>query len=872
MHPVWKQLGVATTIRSTMATMATMAKHVPMRLIPASTEVHTMAFDNSTNRQTPPSPSPDALPEASRPSTATWKSLRDDGVQWDGQVLLTGAGAAIPAMLVLTSNRLALISGGEVALEVPRAWLRPEPKLLTGNGVRISITPQGGKAQGDATDRIMMNVREGRGASARLVGAISGRLVSSREARGETHAESPPGWGGSIGAAAPLALPPLPEFDDAALSQRAARTWPPIEQHGVPPASRSDPAATSRRGVAATSISAWTALNLPDTSATNEAAGSWGRNKIVPAPRRHARESSVPPLVIEERHQFNRGLVWGLRSLILATLIGTAAYFGRDSLPAHFDLSLPDHFDLSVPANIEQRFGLADDREDREVSQAPASDQTTTPEPTNADSDGTSGPPNSDRIGISSNDEDDGLGGQNGEITPVNPGIGAFLEPTSPPVEPTSPPVEPTEPTAPPVEPTAPPVTEVVVTAEPTQIVFVEVQTSVPVTEEPTEIPATTEPTQPPATTVPTQPLATEAPTEPPATEGPTEVPGRQDPTESVVTEEPADGPATEVPVATLESQPPSVDPGATPEQSLASGTFRFTITGASRGDTIQDLPEINAVDTGEWVVLSMYGENRGDSEQVFDMGEFQLSADGEEVLLDVGNEWVGGLLGYTPAYGNTDAILWAADEGHEFALTFLVPAAAQQLTLVAGDQAIELTSVLAEPQPLAQEASDSVQPEYIEVEVVEVLDAETIVIEQDGIEQTVRYLGLDVPTDDDCYAEDATQVNTDLVDGKTVRLERQVTDVDARGNWVRDVWAPADDGRFFLVAEELVSEGAATVEISEPNTRYEGWLLGSQSVANAEERGLWGACADEGVGASPAQPQVFASSSNRLTALRTRL
>ncbi|MBA2776496.1 MAG: thermonuclease family protein, partial [Chloroflexia bacterium] len=320
---------------------------------------------------------------------------------------------------------------------------------------------------------------------------------------------------------------------------------------------------------------------------------------------------------------------------------------------------------------------------------------------------------------------------------------------------------------------------------------------------------------------------------------------------------------------ATLESQPASVNPGTTPEQSLASGTFRYTITGASRGETVPELPEINSVGGyGEWVVLSVYGENWSDTEQVFDMSEFQLFADGEEILIDVGNEWVGGLLGYTPAYGNTDAILWAADEGHEFALTFLAPPGAQQLTLVAGDQAIDLSAALTEPRPLAQNASNAIQPEHIEVDVVEVVDAETIVIELDGIEQTVRYLGLDVPTDDDCYADDATALNRDLVEGKTVRLERQATDVDARGNWVRDVWAPAADGRFFLVSEELVSEGAATVGISEPNTRYEGWLLGSQSVAKAEQRGLWGACAG-GVGEIATSPQVVAPRPDRITALR---
>ena len=812
-----------------------------------------MAFDTSPNKHTPGS----ASPEAPRPSTAAWNSLRDDGIQWQGQVLLAGVGAEIPALLVLTANRLTLVISGENALEVPRAWLRPEPKLLIDSGVRISITPLGGSSPRDATDHLTLSVRDGRGASARLVGTISGRLISPREERGAIRSDSPHGWSGSIGAAASLALPPLPDFGADAVTPRAAASWPPIEQHGLPPATPSGPAETSRRETSSTSISAWTAAHLPEILEPGNPAEAWGRTQPGRAARRPAKDIGVPPTVIEERHQFNRGLVWGLRALIMAVLVGTAAWFGRDSLPAHLEFSLP--------ANLEQRFGFADDPDDRDIGQVPAA------EPTKPSSDGTSGPPNRDLIGGTSDDEEVSVGGSNGEITPVNPGIGVLADPitatqANAPAEPTQPTVDPTlapiVPTTAPVEPTSEPIAP----------------TAPPATVEPTQAPATDDATEVPATEQPTEAAPTDASTEVPSTEGPTEVPGRQDsteaastvaPTEVPATEQPTDVPSTEAPVATLESQPASVNPGTTPEQSLASGTFRYTITGASRGETVPELPEINSVGGyGEWVVLSVYGENWSDTEQVFDMSEFQLFADGEEILIDVGNEWVGGLLGYTPAYGNTDAILWAADEGHEFALTFLAPPGAQQLTLVAGDQAIDLSAALTEPRPLAQNASNAIQPEHIEVDVVEVVDAETIVIELDGIEQTVRYLGLDVPTDDDCYADDATAFNRDLVEGKTVRLERQATDVDARGNWVRDVWAPAADGRFFLVSEELVSEGAATVGISEPNTRYEGWLLGSQSVAKAEQRGLWGACAEE-VGEITTSPQVVAPRPDRITALR---
>ncbi len=286
----------------------------------------------------------------------------------------------------------------------------------------------------------------------------------------------------------------------------------------------------------------------------------------------------------------------------------------------------------------------------------------------------------------------------------------------------------------------------------------------------------------------------------------------------------------------------------------MVSGQFRYTVTGVSRGETIAELPDLAPVETGEWVVLTVAGQNVSDEQQVFDMSQFQLHADGQEVLLDVGNGWVSGLLGQTPAYGNTDAILWASGEGHEFTLTFLAPRGVESLTLVAGDQVIDLTASTSSASPVGSGAAptESAESTSIEATVVGVIDAETIVIEIDGVRQTVRYLGIDVPTGDDCFAGEATEANRSLVEGQVVRIERQATDVDAQGNWVRDVWVTAEDGGQVLVSEALVSEGAATAGISEPNTRFAGWLLGSESSARAEGMGLWAACGEDGEATAP--------------------
>ena len=775
-----------------------------------------MTFDSSSPANRSNSPSSD-LPDAPRPRPEVWTALREEGIQWDGQALIVGQGVEIPAYLVLTLDRLVLASAGEVMLDVPRDWLRPEPRLLAENGVRISMTPSGTASRSIDSDQLTIRVRSGRGGAARLVSTISGRLVSPRPQSTITRSSDDGPWNRSVGAASPMALPPLPDFDEPRAA-KSAQTWPPIEQHGVP--SKPVPPRTQRArpssGTATSSSVPAAALATPAT------------HTITPASNLRSAFETQAVEPVARRHWTDRAAVWGLRTLILAILVGTAVYFGYDRIQSQMNLSLPN--------GIEQRLGLTD--------QSPTqvgSNGDTIAESTQVDSDGTNGAPNGDTVAQSTSDSN-GVGGDNGEkITPVDPGIGTYGDDAELPAEPTTVP-EPTtapEPTAElPAGATNEPATEAPAT-------------EAPVTEEPTnapatEAPATEEPTDVPATEAP----APEEPTDEPATETPAaEVPATQVP-ETVEPATPTVEPATETPApttaptdeATLESQSPSVAEGSPPAQEVANGSFRYSITGVSQGAMIADVPELAATSTGEWVVVTLSGENWSSTQQVFDMSQFRLYADGQETLLDVGTQWVASQLGAMPAYGNTDSILWAADESHSLALTFLVPNGTKQLTLVNGDKTIDLTPTRDAGQPLTM-STTTVAPDYLEATVVEVIDAETIVIEKDGIRQTVRYLGVSVPKDDDCYATEATDLNRTLVEGKTVRIERQATDVDARGNWVRDVWVAGDNGTYSLVSEAMVAQGGATVAISEPNTRFASWLMGTQSVAKGEERGIWGSC-----------------------------
>lgn len=887
-----------------------------------------MAFDPGSNtspsRRSRGEQASPAIADVGRPAEPEWSALERDGVHWEGQVVITGAGTHLPARLILTRTRLVLSTGSAIALDVPQTWLRPQPMLMDGDTVRLSLTPEGTRISSETTERLVIRMRGGRGAAAQLIRAITGRMASPRapERRAASQIAEAPAWSDRVGAAAPIALPPLPDLGD---DDAEKQPWPPVEQHALPPARPRQQASASRDSEARSTTQpsqrerqdagsqaagrrvagGATADPLPGTALTTGTGftASYPRSGRVAA--QSADVDDAQTFVAAEPHQFNRALVWGLRTLILAVLVGTGLYFEGDRFP------LPAKLDLNLPANLESRLGF--DENSDQIAADPgqtgttgtengAEEAVTSEQRTEQPSDGTSGPPNGDAVQPDADgDDDSAIGGTTGPLSPTEVATGEPA-PTDVPV-PADLPVEsggnddgtigdestdgaadvlieePAAPTDAPVEvvPTAEPEPEpTIIPTEVPTVVPTDVPTEEPTqeptavpTEEPTPVP-TQEPTVAPTeepTTVPTQ-EPTAAPTEEPTpvpttvpTQTPTPVPTQEPNEEPTQTPVPTAVPtvvptptavATEAPGAepTAQPLPPSVDPGTPPAQSVATGPFRFSIQGAAGGDTIEELPQLTDVGSyGEWVVLSLYGENWSDSEQVFDMSQFTLIADGEEIPLDVGTSWVASQIGFTPAYGNTDAVSWDPDEGHPFALTFLVPPATETLVLQAGDQVIDLGATLENPGSLAQESDAATEQEYIEAKVVEIVDGETIIVEWDGSQQEVRYLGIDAPTGDDCYAGEATAAHTDLVEGKTVRIERQATDVDAQGNWVRDVWVEAEEGRFFLVSETLVGEGAAEADVSEPNTRFAGWLMGSESAARAESSGLWGACDTEATG-----------------------
>ena len=124
---------------------------------------------------------------------------------------------------------------------------------------------------------------------------------------------------------------------------------------------------------------------------------------------------------------------------------------------------------------------------------------------------------------------------------------------------------------------------------------------------------------------------------------------------------------------------------------------------------------------------------------------------------------------------------------------------------------------------------------------VTRVIDGDTIEI-QGSVK--VRYIGIDTPETVDprasvqCFGKEAAEKNRELVEGKIVLLERDVSDTDRYGRLLRYVWIGD-----VLVNESLVKEGYAYSSAYPPDVKYQDRFDKAQEFAQERNFGLWGFC-----------------------------
>ena len=118
---------------------------------------------------------------------------------------------------------------------------------------------------------------------------------------------------------------------------------------------------------------------------------------------------------------------------------------------------------------------------------------------------------------------------------------------------------------------------------------------------------------------------------------------------------------------------------------------------------------------------------------------------------------------------------------------------------------------------------------------VTRVIDGDTIVIEGG---YRVRYIGIDTPEihpETEAFGMEAWQANRQLVEGKQVRLEMDISEMDKYDRLLRYVYV--DD---IMVNAELVRQGLAQAKAYPPDTKYQDYLEALEAEAKSEGRGMW--------------------------------
>lgn len=146
---------------------------------------------------------------------------------------------------------------------------------------------------------------------------------------------------------------------------------------------------------------------------------------------------------------------------------------------------------------------------------------------------------------------------------------------------------------------------------------------------------------------------------------------------------------------------------------------------------------------------------------------------------------------------------------------------------------------------------------------VAHVVDGDTIKLENG---QVVRYIGIDTPETVDprkpvqCFGKEASDKNRELVEGKEVRLEKNVSETDKYGRILRYVYI----GDTF-VNDYLVRNGYAHSYSYPPDVKYQDQFRKAEEEARSNKRGLWAdnACKTETTATTTPAPTTTTSPSS---------
>ncbi len=124
--------------------------------------------------------------------------------------------------------------------------------------------------------------------------------------------------------------------------------------------------------------------------------------------------------------------------------------------------------------------------------------------------------------------------------------------------------------------------------------------------------------------------------------------------------------------------------------------------------------------------------------------------------------------------------------------------------------------------------------------------DGDTIIVDMNGVEEKVRFIGVDTPETKDprkpvqCFGRAASEFTKNLIGNNPVRLEADPTNTnrDRYSRLLRYVYLP--DGR--LVNAEIIKQGYGFAYVGFPVQKMEEFKA-LQVEAREQNRGLWAGC-----------------------------
>lgn len=154
-------------------------------------------------------------------------------------------------------------------------------------------------------------------------------------------------------------------------------------------------------------------------------------------------------------------------------------------------------------------------------------------------------------------------------------------------------------------------------------------------------------------------------------------------------------------------------------------------------------------------------------------------------------------------------------------------------------DTDTDAVKITIEPKEEAtEEGEDKEETAAWQAKCTKVIDGDTIELETG---EMIRYIGINCPESDEEYGDIATSVNSDLVLGKIVTLEKDVSETDKYGRILAYVYV----GDIFVNAY-LVENGYAQVDTYPPDVKYADHFLELQRKAVGEGKGFWAEAKEE--------------------------